>query len=257
MSAEARQPAGQASAERPEPGKGAVPASIRVRVAHDVEEMMRAFAIRAAVFLSELDCPYAEEFDGNDFTATHFLGLVDGEPASTCRIRYFADFAKLERVAVRRQFRKSGVAGEMIRFALELCREKGYSRLHGHCEERLLPFWERFGFMAIEGKTFVLAGHEYMELECRLEPHPDPVTFDKDPMLFIRPEGDWDEPCWLEAPQAPPPGDRDKGWEAEIKQQMQRLGTGPGTEEPGDPTAVEPEGPADRASGRRKSKSES
>lgn len=240
--------------ERSDRGKAPVPAAIRVRVAHDIEEMMRAFAVRSAVFLSELECPYAEEFDGNDFTATHFLGLVDDEPASTCRVRYFADFAKLERVAVRRQFRKSGVAAEMIACALELCRQKGYRRLHGHCEERLLPFWNRFGFEAIEGKTFVLAGHEYVELECLLEPHPDPIAIGKDPMLFIRPEGAWDEPCWLEEPEAKPAPDRDRAWEAEIKQQMNRLGSGPAAEERSDPPAREPvtNGPAPGAIGRRK-----
>ena len=87
---------------------------VSVKVARSIEDLMQAFAIRAAVFLSEQHCPYAEEFDGNDFTATQFLGLVDGEPASTCRTRYFSDFAKLERVAVRREFRGSGVAAQMI-----------------------------------------------------------------------------------------------------------------------------------------------
>ena len=140
------------------------PTVVTTKVAHTIEEMMQAFAVRAAVFLSELACPYTEEFDGNDFTATHFLGYVGGEPASTCRIRYFADFAKLERVAVRREFRKFGVAAEMIEYALELCRQKGYRKLHGHCEEHLVPFWQKFGFQPIDTEIFVIREHEYIEI---------------------------------------------------------------------------------------------
>ncbi len=201
------------------------PAVVTTKVAHTIEELMQAFAVRAAVFLSELACPYTEEFDGNDFTATHFLGHVDGEPASTCRIRYFADFAKLERVAVRQEFRKTGVAGKMIGFALDLCRQKGYRRLHGHCEEHLLPFWQKFGFEPIDADRFVLLGHEYIEIECPLEPHPDPIEIGKDPMLFIRPEGAWDEPCALERLQSQSSEDEaDRDWASKLQKRMDRLG---------------------------------
>ncbi|HCX10824.1 MAG TPA: GNAT family N-acetyltransferase, partial [Hyphomonas sp.] len=57
-------------------------------------------AIRSAVFLSEQDCPYEEEFDGNDFCATHLLLKAKGRPVGTLRIRWFAEFAKLERIAL-------------------------------------------------------------------------------------------------------------------------------------------------------------
>ena len=203
------------------------PSVVTTKVAHTIEEMMQAFAVRAAVFLSELACPYTEEFDGNDFTATHFLGYVSGEPASTCRIRYFADFAKLERVAVRQEFRKSGVAGKMIGFALDLCRHKGYRKLHGHCEEHLLPFWQKFGFEPIDADSFFLLGHEYIEIECPLDSHPDPIEIGKDPMLFIRPEGAWDEPCALERPKSQSTkdeGEADPAWASELQKRMDHLG---------------------------------
>ncbi len=146
--------------------------TVSVKVARSIEELMQAFAIRSAVFLSEQHCPYAEEFDGNDFTATQYLGLVGGEPASTCRTRYFAEFAKLERVAVRREFRRSGVAAQMINYSLELCRQKGYRRVYGHAQARLVPFWQKFGFEPINSETFTFSDHEYVEIECQLEPHP-------------------------------------------------------------------------------------
>ena len=204
--------------------------NVSVRVARSMEELMQAFAVRSAVFLSEQNCPYAEEFDGNDFTATQFVGFIGDEPASACRVRYFCDFAKLERVAVRREYRGTGIATEMIDFALELCRQKGYRKIYGHAQERLVPFWGRFGFEPINTASFVFSDHEYVEILCELEPHPAPVAIGQDPMVIIRPEGAWDEPGVLEQsaerPATNPTGD-DPQWGSlanELHKQIERLG---------------------------------
>jgi hypothetical protein len=37
------------------------------RLAYTVEDLMKVFAVRAATYMNEQNCPYAEEFDGNDF----------------------------------------------------------------------------------------------------------------------------------------------------------------------------------------------
>lgn len=177
---------------------------ITVKVTHSIEEMMQAFAVRAAVFMSEQNCPYAEEFDGNDFSATQILGLIGDEPAATLRIRYFSDFAKPERLAVRKEFRNSGIAADVIGFAVELCRQKGYRKLYGHAQARLIPFWERFGFRPKDGGEFVFSDHNYVEVFCDLDAHSDPLTLDKDPMVLIRPEGAWDRPGVLELSSARP-----------------------------------------------------
>ena len=57
-----------------------------------------------------------------------------------CAIRYFADFAKIERLAVRREFRRTRLAFQIVRAGIELCRAKGYRRLYGHAQKRLLEF---------------------------------------------------------------------------------------------------------------------
>jgi predicted GNAT family N-acyltransferase len=199
-------------------------------VAHSIEEMMQAFAVRAAVFMNEQDCLYAEEFDGNDFTATQILGLCGEEPVATIRIRYFAGFARLERMAVRREFRGREVAAGIIDFAFELCRQKGYHKIRGNAEEHLLPFWERFGWRRTNAPSFVYAGHRYVEIGCDLEPHPDPITIGKDPIVFMRPEGAWDVPGPAEHSILNPGvdlsgnGRDDDDWAAELRGQIIRLG---------------------------------
>src|SRR5437667_6146930 len=136
-----------------------------VRVAASLSDLMQVVAIRAAVYLSEQCCPYDEEFDGNDFCALHLIGAVGGEAAGAMRIRFFADFAKLERLAVRHEFRRTPLAFEICRAATELCRLKGYTRLYGHVQERLIPFWKRFGGRPLDPRRpLAFPDYDYTEM---------------------------------------------------------------------------------------------
>jgi hypothetical protein len=85
-----------------------------IKVARTIDDLMQVAAVRGAVYMAEQQCPYDEEFDGNDLCGTHLLGFVDGELAACIRIRYFAEFAKLERLAVRQEFRTSRIAFKMV-----------------------------------------------------------------------------------------------------------------------------------------------
>ncbi len=165
-----------------------------VRVASTTEEMMQAMAIRSAVYIGEQQSPYFEEFDGNDFSATHVLCVRDGEPVGTLRIRYFADFAKPERLAILRRYRGGGAADIIVRFAIDLCSRKGYRKLYGHAQKRLLPFWGKFGFRPMADGEFHFSDHEYVAIECDLLPRSDRLTLNSGHLKLIRPEGRWDAP---------------------------------------------------------------
>ena len=68
----------------------------------------------------------------------------------------------------------------------------------GHAQARLVPFWERFGFKPTDRPEFVFSDHLYVEIECDLEPHVDPVSIEMDPLRLVRPEGSWDRPGVLD-----------------------------------------------------------
>jgi len=170
-----------------------------VTIARTLDDMMRVMSIRSAVYIAEQLCPYNEEFDGNDFTATHLIGYVGDEPAACLRIRYFADFAKVERLAVRREFRKTRISFQISKAAIELCRAKGYSRIYAHAQKRLLNFFDRLGFRPLEGgKEFAFSDFDYVEIILDTTPHPQAISLGVDPYIMIRPEGRWHEPGILE-----------------------------------------------------------
>ena len=177
----------------------AKPRELSVTVARSLEDVMRVMSIRSAVYMAEQECPYDEEFDGNDFSAAHLIGYVGNEPAGCLRVRYFADFAKIERLAVRREFRKTRLAFQIVRAGIELCRAKGYRRLYGHSQKRLLNFWGRFGFCPLEGaREFVFSDFDYVEIVLDTTPHPKAISIGVDPYIMIRPEGRWHVPGILE-----------------------------------------------------------
>jgi predicted GNAT family N-acyltransferase len=183
---------------RPSPGP-----CISVRVARTIDDFMRAAVIRGAVFVGEQKCPYDEEFDGNDFTATHLIGYVDGEPAGCLRIRYFSDFAKLERLVVRQEFRGSGLGRQLVSSGVEFCRTKGYTRMCSYAQKRLVKFWGKCGFsISSTSRELVFSDFDYIEMVCDAKRAAKPLSFETDPYVIIRPEGSWQETGILERSKA-------------------------------------------------------
>src|SRR6202140_2018377 len=172
--------------------------SVSVRVVRSMDEMARVIAIRGAIYMGEQSCPFEEEFDGNDFSAPHLICHKNGEPVGCMRIRYFADFAKLERLAVRNEGRGSGLAGRLLDAAIELCRKKGYRVLYAHSQKRFLKVWEQRGFRLMGARELVFSDFDYVEVKLETEKHPQSISLNDDPYILIRPEGSWDTPGILE-----------------------------------------------------------
>ncbi len=173
--------------------------TLSVALARGFDDLMRICAIRGATYVAEQNCPLGEEFDGNDLMATHLIGYVGDEPAGCLRIRYFADFAKIERLAVRHEYRTTKLAFRLARAGAELCRMKGYRRLYGHARKELVRFWQVCGWEPIEGrKLFAFSDESYVEITRALPACEDAVKIGDDPYVLIRPEGRWHVPGILE-----------------------------------------------------------
>lgn len=182
---------------------------ITVKVARTMDDMMQVFSVRSATYMAEQFATYDEEFDGNDFCGTHLLGRVDGDNGGCVRIRYFGDFAKLERMAVRSEYRNTRLMYHIAYASIEHCRQKGFRRLYAHARADLVPLWCRFGARPVPNRpAFCFSDIEFRELEMDIEPSPDAIKFGTDPMITIRPEGDWDRLGPLDRAQMHPRNNR-------------------------------------------------
>ncbi|WP_394699107.1 GNAT family N-acetyltransferase [uncultured Cohaesibacter sp.] len=174
-----------------------------ITVVHEISDLMKVAAIRSAVYIGEQSCPYDEEFDGNDFAATHLLAYVDDEPVGCMRVRFFGDFAKLERLAIRKEYRSSRVAFQLVRASVDLCRAKGFRRIYGHARKDLLHFWKHFGFNVKDNATeFDFSGIDFVEMLDEIHPTNDAISLADSPYRIIRPEGQWSRPGILEGAMA-------------------------------------------------------
>jgi predicted GNAT family N-acyltransferase len=173
--------------------------AISIRIARDPNDLMLVTAIRAAVYLAEQDCPIEEEFDGNDLVAAHFIGFIGTEPAACLRVRFFGEFAKLERLAVRHQFRRSRISFKLVQASFDYIKRKGFKKVYGHAQDRLVNFWAHFGAKPLgHNRKITFSDFSYTEMVLDLEPCPNAITLDSDPYVMIRPEGDWDRPGVLD-----------------------------------------------------------
>ena len=108
------------------------------------------FALRRAVFIDEQNVPEAEELDDLDAGAIHILARdAEGEAWGTARLLIQGATGKIGRVAVRKGARGTGLGARLIEASIaELGRIPGITRLKLSAQTYVIPFYERFGFVA-------------------------------------------------------------------------------------------------------------
>ena len=135
------------------------------RVARDANDRLKAFMVRAIVFMEEQSIPFELEVDAFEDEAVHVLGEVAGEPVAAGRLRFADGWAKLERIAVRRAYRGKDIARQMIEFMLQQSEKCGYRRFRLHAQTHLRELYQRHGFQA-SGDVFQEAGIDHVLMTC-------------------------------------------------------------------------------------------
>ena len=173
----------------------------QVAVARSLDDLMQVQTVRSLVYMGDQACPYEEEFDGNDLAgATHLILRAGREPVGVVRMRWFGTFAKMERLAIRKEHRGGPALLILSRAAFELAARKGYRRLMGHAQVRGEAFWKRYhkGRVRADRARFCFSDHAYVEMEFDLTPPADAIGLESDPFVLLRPEGEWDRPGVLD-----------------------------------------------------------
>jgi len=161
-----------------------------------MDQLMHAYAVRAICFMEENSMPAAHAMDGNDLQATHFVAYFGEEPVASMRVRWFGDFAKLERSAFRKDYRDIRTVKFAANFVFAHVARKGYARVITHAKQPYARLWQKlFGFAIIEDKPplrFAGDKNEYFELVKNLEIPGNAITVDTCANIMSRTEGQWD-----------------------------------------------------------------
>jgi predicted GNAT family N-acyltransferase len=137
----------------------------------DAETVLRD--IRMRVFMDEQQVSAADEWDGQDETAIHFLTYLDNDqPIATARVLVEADEAgeslyHIGRVAVLEDYRQQGIGRSLMAYVIGWCiQQSSTARLYLHAQTSRTAFYKYLGFVP-QGTEFMDAGIPHITMWYR------------------------------------------------------------------------------------------
>ncbi|RRG18774.1 GNAT family N-acetyltransferase [Weissella viridescens] len=126
-----------------------------------------ALKIRDAVFIGEQGVSVQREHDGADQQRMHYVGYLDGKPATTARVLINGANWHIERVATLKTARGSGHAQRLMRQIMDDASQSGIYTIDLNAQMTAMPFYEKLGFVR-QGEVFVDAGMDHVEMQRTL-----------------------------------------------------------------------------------------
>lgn len=132
---------------------------------HGTPDYERMVALRYEILRKPLSLSFSPEDleqEKNDI----LIGAFDEDRILACCIltRYDEERCKLRQMAVHRSQQGKGVGGQLLNFAENVARDKGYRRMVMHARKTSVGFYEKLGYSA-KGEEFqeVTIPHFLME----------------------------------------------------------------------------------------------
>ena len=129
------------------------------------EDLQKVFAIRTEVFVEEQHVPATEEIDTYDVlggACTHVLLTNDaGEAIGTGRVRLVENYGKLQRVAVRKNYRQYGFGRTIILQLEKIAASLGATQAKLDAQVHAIGFYEKLGY-DVKSDVFIDAGIEHV-----------------------------------------------------------------------------------------------
>jgi predicted GNAT family N-acyltransferase len=125
--------------------------------------------IRTEVFMQEQQVSAADEWDGLDEQAQHFLILSPSGAALGCarllhEKKHGQSLCHIGRVAILKPFRNKGLGHDLMRFIIGFCKtDAPVSSIYLHAQIERRHFYETLGFTA-EGNEFMDAGISHISM---------------------------------------------------------------------------------------------
>lgn len=132
----------------------------RVVLTDDLETCQ---AIRRVVFIEEQGVPEADELDGRDGDALHFLAFDGDRAIGTARVLLGDAVGKIGRVAVLADERGRGVGIALINAAVAEIQARRCGAAKLGAQKSAIGFYERLGFAA-EGPEYMDAGIPHQDM---------------------------------------------------------------------------------------------
>jgi predicted GNAT family N-acyltransferase len=127
--------------------------------------------VRYRVFCDEQGVDRSAEADGFDDGAIHLVALNRGKVIATCRLRVEGGeggTCKLERMAVDKEFRGTGLGMALAVKADEEASREGAAEMVARAQVQARAFYERAGYAVRDEAVFLEEGIEHVLMGKRL-----------------------------------------------------------------------------------------
>lgn len=136
-------------------------------IAHNQKHFYDQVIIRSEVFLIEQNVPIKEEIDFYDRSAIQFIAYDEDTPIGAARFRIIDGKGKVERVCVKKAYRKKGVGKLIMNTIEEYAKTQNITHLVLSAQLTALPFYQKLGYQEY-GDVFLDANIEHKMMDKRL-----------------------------------------------------------------------------------------
>lgn len=141
---------------------------MNIKTVKSKEELAQAFHVRMVVFVEEQKVPAEEELDTHDKTSIHFVGYDEANKSiAASRLRFTADYGKLERICVLKSHRGKSHGSLMIEAMEAAIKEKEYKKAKLNAQTHAIAFYERLGYEVVSDE-FMDAGIPHVTMTKKL-----------------------------------------------------------------------------------------
>ena len=135
---------------------------LKIKEVETKQEYEQILNIRKKVFIEEQKVPKDIEIDEYETKSTQFVVYLNKEPIGCARIR-FNNFAKLERIAIIKQYRGKGFGTKLTQYLIDYCHKKNIFHIRLNSQLYVAEFYKKIGFKRF-GEVFFEAGIKHVEM---------------------------------------------------------------------------------------------
>ena len=141
---------------------------LKIKLAKTKKELEQILNIRETVFIKGQKVPKNRELDGLDNSAKHVIVTYKGRAIGCARIRFIHNKAKLERIALLKEYRGKGFGKQIMEYLIKCCKRKNPKEIVMHAQYYLKNFYDKCGFKK-RGRIFIDAGIRHIEMYMTLK----------------------------------------------------------------------------------------